>query len=92
MQLKCATCRCSIPAADVNIDLGIAKCVVCDSVFSFLEAVGKVAGVRPLVETPKRFHVENWGSELVITRRWFTHAAWALLGFCTFWDGFLAVW
>src|SRR5262245_55375469 len=92
MQLKCGSCRSSIPAADVNIDLGIAKCVACDDVFSFLEVVGGARGARPVVETPKRFVVENWGSELVITRSWFNHSVWALSGFCIFWDGFLAVW
>src|SRR5262245_58690998 len=92
MKLLCATCRSPISAADVNIDLGIAKCVVCDDVFSFLETVGSAIGTRPLVQTPKRYHVENWGSELVITRSWFNHSVWGLLAFCIFWDGFLVVW
>jgi hypothetical protein len=92
MQLQCNSCRQPIQAADVNIDLGIAKCAVCNSVFSFLDKLGSVAAPREIIKLPKRFQVDHWGSELVITKRWFNHGVWALLAFCIFWDGFLVVW
>jgi hypothetical protein len=47
---------------------------------------------KPVVKLPKRFQVEQWGTDLVITRRWYAHSVWALLAFCIFWDGFLVVW
>src|SRR4051794_22626598 len=70
MQLLCNTCHHPIPAADINIDLGIAKCAACDGVFSFLDSLDRVAKVRPIVQRPKRFEVEEWGSELTISRGW----------------------
>src|SRR5262245_56419077 len=93
MQLVCPSCGKSIPAQDVSIELAIAKCGGCNDVFNISDqiAVGTVAASYP-VGMPKRFAVENWGPELVITRRWFTHAVWFLIFFCTFWDGFLVVW
>jgi len=92
-QLTCKACGKPIPAADVNIDKAIAKCGACDAVFSIRD-IGVGAGERPKlpVPMPKCFQVENWGSELTLTRRWYTHSLWALLAFCMFWDGFLVVW
>lgn len=93
MQLSCRTCGKAIPAQDVNIDKAIAKCLACNAVFSFLDEVGGApTGPRPQVPLPKRFRMENWGPELTITRRWYSHALWFLVFFCTFWDGFLVVW
>jgi hypothetical protein len=92
MQLHCRSCGKPIPAQDVNIELGIAKCLACNAVFNFLDEVKPGPGVRPRVGLPKRFTVENWGPELVITRRWFSHKVWFLMFFCTFWDGFLVMW
>ena len=93
MQLSCKTCGKAIPAQDVNIDKAIAKCQACHAVFSFLDQVsGSAERPKPVVEIPKRFKLENWGPELTITRRWYTHAVWFLLVFCIFWDGFLVVW
>src|SRR5262245_7035104 len=92
MQLQCSTCQHPILATDINIEIGIAKCTACNNVFSFLDALGCAKIPRPIIPLPKRFRVDNWGSELTITRRWYQHAVWAMLGFCIFWDGFLVVW
>jgi hypothetical protein len=94
MQLACKSCGKAIPAEDVNIDKAIAKCQACHAVFSFLDRVGSVSTplVRPQVAMPKGFVVDNWGPELSITRRWYSHGLWFLLFFCIFWDGFLVVW
>jgi hypothetical protein len=48
-------------------------------------------GKGPLAKPPS-FEVDVWGPELTLTRRWYSHGLWALLVFCIFWDGFLAVW
>ena len=97
MQLTCKSCSKPIPAEDVNIKMAIAKCMACDAVFSFAEDLGagqREAAIaeRPRVPEPKGFSVENWGSDLVITRRWFTPAVFFLVLFCIFWDGFLIFW
>src|SRR5262245_5691303 len=92
MQLLCQSCGKPIPATDVNIELGIAKCAACNAVFSFLDEVGAQPARRGNIGLPKRFQMENWGGELVITRRWFNHGVWFLFFFCLFWDSFLIVW
>lgn len=92
MQLQCTACHHPIPAADVNIDLGIAKCGVCNEVFSLAETLERIPKPRPAVQQPKRFEVEQWGGDLVIRRRWYQHGVWPTLGFCILWDGFLVVW
>jgi hypothetical protein len=91
-QIACKACGKLIPAADVNIDKAIAKCMACDAVFSIAGGVGVANQPRLPVPMPKGFRVESWGSELVLTRRWYTHGLWGLLAFCIFWDGFLVVW
>jgi len=92
MQLLCTSCRQPVQSADVNIDLGIAKCFLCHNVFSFLDKLSSALAPREIVKLPKRFQIDHWGSELVITQRWFNHTVWALLAFCILWDGFLVTW
>jgi hypothetical protein len=91
-QLACKACGKLIPAADVNIDKALAKCLACNAVFSIAGDVGAGNQPRLPVPMPKGFRVESWGSELTLTRRWYTHGLWGLLAFCIFWDGFLVVW
>jgi hypothetical protein len=92
MQLLCKACNKPIANEEINIDLGIAKCLACNEVFSFLEDLGGTPRIKPLAELPKRFKVENWGADVVITWPWYKHSVWFLLLFCLFWDGFLVVW
>lgn len=96
MKLECPTCGASIVADDVNLDRLVAKCRSCDSVFAFSpEASGAAlerTAPRGPVEMPKRFRVERLGSELKITRRWFSPIFFFLVFFCLLWDGFLVVW
>ena len=97
MQLNCHACGKPIPAEDVNIKMAIAKCGACDAVFSFAGDLGadeRQAAIaeRPVVPQPRQFTVENWGSDLVISRRWFSPAVFFLVFFCAFWDGFLIFW
>jgi hypothetical protein len=96
MQLRCRACEKDILAENINIQLGIAKCSGCNAVFNF---IGKLKSEREPsdvrrhpVGMPKDFRLESWGPELVLTRRWYTHAVWLLLVFCIIWDGFLVMW
>lgn len=98
MKLVCASCQRPIPAEDINLDMAIAKCRGCDSVFSFLDTLapasssGTVAEPSLPVPVPKRFRVDEVGKELTISYRWFSPVSFFLIFFCIFWDGFLIVW
>lgn len=94
MKLECPHCSSAIPPEDINIQSAIAKCGGCGAVFGFTE---KVPGAAPFgaskraVELPKGYSIGHEGTGLVITRRWLCAKFVALLVFCVFWDGFLAV-
>lgn len=96
MKLHCKTCGEAIPAHDINIELAIAKCARCHSVFRFAEELLPVAN-RPAepareLAMPRGIMVDEWGSELNIVRRWFHPTLYFLVFFCLFWNGFLVVW
>jgi len=96
MQINCKKCGAEIPAENVNVERLIAKCSKCNSVFSFADSFGdaeRAQSVRRLnVPMPERFKMENVGSDLKITRRWFSWIFVALTFFAIFWNGFMAVW
>lgn len=94
MKLSCPSCGGPIPASDVNIQQAIAKCSRCDTVFRIDQQLPPVKELReqPDVPLPKRFRVDDLGTELVISWSWFSPAIFFLLFFCIFWDGFLVVW
>lgn len=100
MQLFCKKCGQQVLAEDMNLEMALAKCRGCSSVFSILDALqdGTDSGVvsvsreRLPVPMPKGYKIDELGRELTITYRWFTLAAFALLFFCVIWDGFLVVW
>lgn len=84
-----------IPADDVNIQQALAKCSRCNAVFRLdqqLPPAKPVKQDRPAAPLPKKFLVEDLGTELVISWHWFSPAIFFLLFFCIFWDGFLVVW
>jgi hypothetical protein len=94
LQLSCKSCGKPVPAEDVNIDKALAKCRACHAVFGFADLVGGSAAGRAdePVPMPKCFVVDNWGPELSLTRRWYSHVLWIMVPFCILWDGFLIVW
>lgn len=94
MKLHCATCGATIPAEDVNLDTGLARCRPCDEVFDVkaLQAYQEEARPREPVPMPRGYSVVDDINGMIITRRWFNWGIIALLIFCCFWDGFLVVW
>jgi hypothetical protein len=97
MHLTCRDCGAAIPAEDINIERGIAKCSACNAVIDVEQAVhasGGPAAVRPRprVPQPPGIMLEDLGDGLRLTRRWFTCAAVFLTFFCIAWDGFLVFW
>ena len=97
MHLTCPDCSAVIPAEDINIAQGIAKCRACNAVINVAEQVhagGAVSSFlrRPPIPQPARITLEDLGDGLRLTRRWFTWTVLVLTAFCAFWDGFLVVW
>lgn len=48
--------------------------------------------MRPKVRQPKQIVLSSLRGDLVIQRKWFTPAAFGLLFFAIFWNGFMVVW
>jgi hypothetical protein len=99
MHVHCTHCGRQIPADDLNISTGIAKCGDCHAVFSFADALDtrSEAGHAPRrdrqpVPMPPAFREENRGGGLRIVRRWFALHFVFLLFFCIAWDAFLVFW
>ena len=65
-------------------------------VFSFLDQIGSEPAAKPTgrlpAPKPNRFVVEEFGSELTVSYRWFTPALFFMVFFCLFWDGFMVMW
>ncbi len=93
-QLACKSCGKPVPAEDVNLDKALAKCRLCHAVFDITEIVGREASraAEEAIPKPRRFTIENWGPELVLSWRWYTHALWIAIPFLVIWNGFLVVW
>ena len=100
MQLFCKKCGKQVLAEDMNLEMALAKCRECSSVFSILDSLNEETGSgvtavkaeRLPAPMPKGYQIEEIGSELAITYRWFSAAAFFLLFFCVIWDGLLVVW
>ena len=95
MKLSCPACGAAVPASDVNIQQAIAKCGRCNEVFRLdqtLAPAKQTAENRAEVPLPKKFKVDDLGTELTISWSWFSPSILFLLFFCVFWDGFLVVW
>ncbi|MEX2027555.1 MAG: hypothetical protein WEH44_09640, partial [Pirellulaceae bacterium] len=100
MQLFCKKCGKQVLSDDMNLEMALAKCRACSSVFSILDTLqhetepGAVTAKseRLPAPMPAGYKIDEFGRELTITYRWFSAAAFFLLFFCIFWDGFLIVW
>lgn len=94
LQLACKSCGKPVPAEDVNLDKALAKCRICHAVFDIADMVGRKVRdeADDLVPKPRSFTVENWGPELVLSWRWYSHGIWIAIPFLVIWNGFLVVW
>ncbi|WP_254509313.1 hypothetical protein [Anatilimnocola floriformis] len=95
MKLTCPDCLKPVPAADVNIQLGVGKCLSCNSVFSLVDQAGRpIINLRSSlpIAAPRHWRVDDFGPDLSIGWRWYTHAIWFLVFFAIFWNGFLLAW
>lgn len=87
--VTCPKCGKEVGAADVNLAQAVARCLPCNAVFN-CGAAGHHA--KAVVAMPKGFVVDQSGPDFTLTRRWFGPAAFGLLFFVIFWDGFLVMW
>jgi hypothetical protein len=95
MQLTCPDCRKPITAENVNINLGLGKCLACNAVFNVLDQIGSPlrSAQRDMpLSKPKHYRVEDFGPDLTIRWSWYNHAIWLLVFFAIIWDGFLLFW
>jgi hypothetical protein len=89
IQIVCESCGEPVAAADINMQLGMAKCVPCDSLFSIAMQVALAERPLPIVGVPRSIRVDNFGTELRLSRRWFNSGAFGLLIFTLFLSGFV---
>jgi hypothetical protein len=92
MKLTCPHCQKPVPTQDVNIKLGVAKCLACDAVFSLVSQIGTPMpgkrNERPLAP-PENFRIDDIGSEITVQWRWCSDATWILLMVAILWNAFL---
>jgi hypothetical protein len=101
MHVFCTHCGTQIPADDLNIDTGLARCRACHAIFSFAAALDQQTpaasphSARRMPATaapPKGVQVEDFGGSLRMTRSWWHPAILFLLFFTIAWDAFLIFW
>ena len=88
MTLPCPHCQQEIPASAVLEELAVAKCPSCHTIVELPQ--GGAAVARGKVAMPEKFVVEEFGSTLSVTWRWYSFVSWILLAFCALWDGVIA--
>lgn len=97
-ELECGNCAAPLAAEQMDLRLGVARCIHCGAVF----ALEKIAGqrrsdqnetkIRPRVNLPAGMELVDLGSTMEIRRRWFSVKLFFLLFFCVFWNGFMVFW
>ena len=100
MKIICNSCNHEIPAADVNIQDKLAKCVKCNNLFDFSRQlkvikpnnINKGKKQKTELGMPKNIHLRNDLSHLTIFIKWFSPTIIFLIFFCIMWDGFMGFW
>lgn len=99
LELTCKRCGAVIREADVQLELALARCAHCGTLFSLKGAQQPVSvqqavsqARRPLVEMPKGITVQDTEMGLAITYRWFNLTTIGLIVFAVFWNGFMLFW
>lgn len=94
MLLSCPSCRATIPADDVHLPSGRAKCRACNAVFRLAGADAAEAPAIPRARAPRPKGIaEIPGAEgVAYERRWWGYQFLFMVFFCILWDGFLVFW
>ncbi len=105
-ELRCKNCGAPIQEKDIYLELAMAKCSHCGTIFS-LRGMELPPSLQPkpapppeptppprrrLVPMPDKFHVFDKGETFQLTYRWFDLKFIFLLVFSVFWNGIVCVW
>src|ERR1700756_5263587 len=97
MKPACPWCRLPVPAGNIDLATGLARCAGCGTVFRF-DAAPEVAPAppprpRPLQAPPECVQVREEHGGIVLTYRWFWFFKYAVLAlFTCAWDSMLVEW
>jgi len=93
LAIKCKGCGQEIPADDVNIATGLAKCRGCNAVFEFSAQVEKQGRAeREPVPMPKNLVVAEGPGSLTVVRKWKAGSlGFFFLAFALFWNLIVSV-
>jgi len=86
LQLACPNCGTSTRASDINLEMLIAKCHNCHTVFSFEEKISKKKRQRTEVPMPPGIEAFSYLSELNIEIKWRKMMSGFLTFFTIFWN------
>lgn len=105
MPIVCSACGGLIREEDISPELNVARCSYCSALTDLRAArpaprerepeptaSRPAPAVRLKVPMPPGLFVDEWGQDLVITRRWFSGVVVFLAFFCIAWDSFLVGW
>ncbi|MFT4175727.1 MAG: hypothetical protein QM627_03650 [Luteolibacter sp.] len=92
VELKCTNCGSRLSPAEISPHLAAARCSHCHALFALPTSVVNTEMVRPEVGLPKKMTLVDLGNILEITRKWRGAAAYVLIPFTLFWNGFMVVW
>lgn len=95
--LKCPNCSAVLRSEDIDQAQGLLRCSYCRAVAILPKLPGAaqaepVFRPRPAVPLPPGIAVEDQGTGVCITRRWFQPMVFFLIPFCIAWNAFLIFW
>lgn len=101
MQVQCPQCSEMLRAEDMNLETMVGRCRRCHALVNLWDFIpgdarptprGSQERIRPRAARPLWMVVENEGTQLRISWRWFSWPIWFLVFFCIAWDSFLVFW
>ncbi|MFT3990550.1 MAG: hypothetical protein QM680_03985 [Luteolibacter sp.] len=93
LELKCTNCGSQLAPTDISPHLAAARCSHCHALFALpTTTVMNSSLSKPEVALPKKLTFVDFGDGVEITRKWFGPAAFVLLPFALFWNGFMIIW
>lgn len=97
VELNCKKCGAPLEGRDIRLDVGLARCGHCNTIFSLQGLPGQNGAAarnvaRPPVPMPKSIEVFNTGTGLQLSYRWYSPKYIGMIIFTLFWNGFMCVW
>lgn len=97
VELTCTKCGAPIDSQDIHLDLGLARCAHCGTIFSLKQPAasgmtGTPSTKRPPVPMPKNVEAVDTGTGLQLTYHWYSAKYIGMIIFTLFWNGFMCAW